>query len=311
MGDPVERPGTDVVGIEIGGSLPLASGGYAEAGTVYPAVDGSRLLTHVIGLQAFFIQTDDNTKQPWKVGRLYQQQTGSFGTDIGLGAVASSLKRRLAGTKATISNFMDIYLGCLAVAGGPLAWSITGMQLVVAGGQIRQNYLKYEDALEAFVGGEMILRDKMPVFFDHMFVELYLGRIEADLTGKAKEVAAGFIAKKFVKTEAAEKVLSGTIGVFIGKMGEDAMKRTLKGISGIIREVLLKVIEHKAIGKPLTEDQVELLAKHHMIPMYDKLSRVPLRMDRAKAIVREAYDNAATVKPRLEKIAKAVDALAG
>lgn len=311
MGEPIERPGTDVVGIEYGGALPLPSGGYAEAGTVYPSVDGSRLLTHVIGLQAFFVQTEDNSKQPWKVGRLYQQQTGSFGMDVTVGAVASALKTKLAGTKATISNFMDIYMGCLAVAGGPVAWGITGMQLVVAGGQIRQNYVKYEEALEAFVGGDMILQRQMPVFFDHMFVELYLGRIEADLTGKAKEVAAGFIAKRVVKSEAAEKVLSGTIGVFLGKVGEDAMKRTLKGISSIIREVLLKVIEHKLSGKPLTEDQVELLAKHHLVPMYDKLSRVAMRMDRARAIVREAYDNAATVKPRLEKIAKAVDALAG
>jgi len=311
MGQPIEIPGSFLLGINSGGSLPLASGGTAEAGAIYPSVDGSRLLTHVIGLQAFYVQTEDATKQAWRVGRLYQQPTGGFGMDIGVGALASILKKKLAGTKATISNFMDIYLGCLAVAGGPLAWSITGMQLVVAAGKIRQNYRLYEDALEAFVGGDMILREKMPVFFDHMFVELYLGRIEADLTGKAKEVAAGFIAKKIVKSEAAEKVLSGTIGVFIGKIGEDAMKRTLNGMSGIIREVLLKVIDHKLSGKPITDEQVELLATHHMVPMYGKLSQVPLRMDRAKAIIREAAESALTVRSRLEKVAKAVDALAG
>src|SRR5690606_17310548 len=111
MAQPVERPGTDLVGIEYGGSLPLPGGGYAEAGTIYPAVDGARLLTHVIGLQAFYVQTEDNTNQAWKVGRLYQQPTGSFGMDITIGAVASDLSKRLAGTKATISNFMDIYLG--------------------------------------------------------------------------------------------------------------------------------------------------------------------------------------------------------
>lgn len=311
MAQPVERPGTDLVGIEYGGSLPLPGGGYAEAGTIYPAVDGARLLTHVIGLQAFYVQTEDNTNQAWKVGRLYQQPTGSFGMDITIGAVASDLSKRLAGTKATISNFMDIYLGCLSVAGGPLAWSITGMQLVVAGGKIRQNYLAYEEALEAFVGDDMILQQKMPIFFDHMYVELYLGRIEKDLVGNAKKVAASLIAKKYVKTEAAQKVVSGTIGVFLGKVGEDAMKRILKGMSGIIKEVLLKVIDHKLMGKPLSEEQVELLAQHHIVPMYNALSQVPMRMDRAKAMVREAYDNAATVKPRLQKIAKAIDALVG
>jgi hypothetical protein len=292
--------------------MALAAGGFAEAGTVYPSADGSRLLTHVFAGQAVFVQTEDNRKQPWKVGRVYSQPTQFFDIDINrFGGYAGILTKKLAGTKAVISNFMDIYMGCLSVAGGPLAWSILGMNLIVAGGKIKQNYDLYEEALEAFIGGDMILQKSMPVFFEHMFVELYLGRIEADLTGKAKEVAAGFIAKKIVKTEAAEKVLSGTIGVFLGKIGEDAMKRTLNGMSAIIREVLLKVIDHKLAGKPVTEDQVELLAKHHVVPMYAKLSQVPLRMDRAKAIVREAANNASTVRGRLEKIAKAVDKLAG
>lgn len=53
----------------------------------------------------------------------------------------------------------------------------------------------------------------------------------------------------------------------------------------------------------LTEDQIRPPAVHHVVPMINKVSRVAMREDRAKEIVREAVRNAAAVKPRLQKIA--------
>ncbi len=303
MGNPVEISPNVIAGIPHGGTLHTPSQGIAEAGTVYPSIDGSRLLTHVVELNAYYIQTDDNTNQPWKIGRVFKQNAGSFGMDISVGGTSAIVAKKLAATKSVISNFIDIYLGCMAVAGGPVAWAVTGMQVVVAGGKIKQNYDLYCRALEAFVDDDMALRKMMPVFYDHMFVELFLGRIEADLTGKVKEMAVKGIVKN--------KAVAQLVGVFIGKIGEDAMTRTLKGMSKIIREVLLKVIDHCIQGKPLSEDQIEKLSHHHLIPMYGNLSRVPLRMDRSKEVLRECARHASAVRPRLEKIAKAIDALVG
>lgn len=305
MGQPVEIRASDLVGISSGGTLPTVSQGIAESGTIYPSIDGSRLLTHVIGLQAYYVQTDTNTSEKWKIGRVYQQDSWSFGMDISVGGTTAILSKKLAATKSVISDFLDIYLGCMAVAGGPLAWSITGMNVVVATGKIKQNYQLYKTALAAFVDDDMALRKMMPVFYDHMFVELFLGRIESDLVGKGKEFATGLVVKN--------KAIAEIIGVFLGKVGEDAMTRTLKGISKIIREVLLKVCDHVLAKGPqsLSETQVEQLAKHHMVPLYGGLSRVPMRMDRAQEIVREAARNPQNVKTRLTKIANAVDVLAG
>ncbi len=301
-----------LAGIPSGGTW-QASGGLIEAGTVYPSSDGGRLLTHIVENNAYYIQTEQITNEPWKVGRVYKQSIFYFASDATKGGTGATLKKSLAGTKSVISDFLDIYLGCLSVASGPLAISITGMNLVVAGGKIKQNYDLYNDALEAFVSDDMALQKMMPIFFDHMFVELYLGRIEADLTGKAKEVATSLITKKFVKGEAARKIVNNTIGVFVGKIGEDAMKRILTGISKIIKDILLKVADHAITKGPnsVSEEQVGQLATHHIVPEYAALSRVPMRMDRAQEIIRETARNAQAVKPRLQKIAKAIDALNG
>ncbi|MEJ7846878.1 MAG: hypothetical protein WKF92_02190 [Pyrinomonadaceae bacterium] len=303
MGHPIEIQASDLFGVASGGSLPTVSQGKAEAGTVYPSIDGRRLLTHVIGLQAWYIQTEVSTNEIWKVGRLYRQDSWSFGMDVSVGGTSNLLAKSLSGTKEVITNFLDIFIGCVSVAGGPVAWSILGMNILVAGGKIKQNYQLYNDALEAFVGDDMALRKMMPTFYDHMFVQLFLSRIESDLTGKAKEMATGIVIKN--------KAVANLVGVFIGKVGEDAMKKMLTGIHKIIKEVLLPIADHVISKGQISTEQVNQLVTHHLIPEFGILSRVPMRDDRAKEIIRETQTNPQAVKTRLQKIAKALNALNG
>ena len=303
MGQPFEIKASDLFGVASGGSLPTVSQGKAEAGTMYPAIDGRRLLTHVIGLQAYYVQTEVSGNEKWKVGRLYGQDSWSFGMDVSVGGTSNLVAKNLAGTKAVISNFLDIFLGCVSVAGGPVAWSILGMNIVVAGGKIKQNYAAYDSAIEAFVGDDMALRKLMPVFYDHMFVQLFLSRIEADLTGKAKEMATGAVIKN--------KAVASLIGVFIGKVGEDAMKNMLTGINEIIKDVLLKIADHVIAKGPISSDQVNGLITHHLIPKFGKISGMKMREDRAKAIIMETQANPQAVKARLQKISTALSALNG
>ncbi len=290
-------------GIPNTGSVQLRPHGLAEAGSIYPACDGRRFLATVGGGEAYFIQVEALPSERWKEGRLFKQSAFYFGADVGgFSGTSRILNVKLAATKSVLSDFLDIYLGCMAVAGGPTALAITGMNLVVAGGKIKRNYSLYCDALEAFVGNDMELRRLMPTFHEQVYVGLFLGRIESDLTGKAKEMAAGAIP--------APKAVKGLIGVFLGKVGEDALTALLKTLKDLINEVLIKTIDHVLAKKPaLTEEQIRLLAVHHVVPMINKVSRVAMREDRAKEIVREAVRNAAAVKPRLQKIAAAIEAL--
>ena len=296
-------PASDLFGVSSGGSLPTVSQGRAEAGTVYPSIDGRRLLTHVIGLKAFYLQTEVSTNEKWKAGRWYYQDSWSFGMDVSVGGTANLVAKNLAGTKAVISTFLDIFIGCVSVAGGPLAWSILGMNIVVAGGQIKRNYAVYDSAMQAFVGDDMALRKLMPVFYDHMFVQLFLSRIESDLTAKAKEMATKAVIKN--------KMVASLIGVFIGKVGEDAMKTMLTGINEIIKDVLLKIADHVIAKGPITSEQINGLITHHLIPKFGKMSGIKMREDRAKEIIRETQANPQAVKARLQKISTALSALNG
>jgi len=300
---PQELDPATIWGVPNTGSIQLRPHGTAEAGSIYPACDGRRFLATVADGQAYFIQVEALPTERWKEGRLYKQSAFYFGADVGgFSGTSRILHVKLAATKSVLSDFIDIYLGCLAVAGGPTAMAITGMQLLVAGGKIKRNYSLYCDALQAFVGDNMELRRLMPTFHEQVYVGLFLGRIESDLTGKAKEMAAGAVP--------APKAVKGLIGVFLGKVGEDALSALLKTIKELINEVLLKTIDHVLANKPaLTEEQFRKLAVHHVVPMINKVSRVAMREDRAKEILREAARNAAAVKPRLQKIAAAIEAM--
>lgn len=300
---PMEISPLTLLGATPSGRVDIKLGYIQYAGQVFASIDGSRLLCYAQGQgDVYYIQTEPKASEPWKKGRVFVQSNAGYRQDVGVGGVAYQVNLNLAGSKAVISNFLDIFMGCVAVAGGPVAYAVTGMNLLVAGGALKRNYALYTEALEAFVSDNMELRRLMPTFYDHMYAELFLGRIEADLQGKARDLVTGAIP--------APKAVKGLIGVFLGKVGEDPMKRMLGGTREIIVDVLLKVIEHVlSTGKPLAADQVQKLASYHIVPMYAKISRVGMRQDRAEAIIQEAAAHAAKVKPRLVKIAKAVAAL--
>ena len=299
---PQHLPPLTLLGIGPTGRVDIRSGYIQQSGQTFSAIDGSRLLMYATPFgDVYYMQVDTLPNETWKKGQYFVQSFNGYRQAVDVGGVAYHANLNLAGTKSVLSDFLDIYMGCLAVAGGPLAWSITGMNLLVMGGKIKRNYALYVEALEAFVSNDMELRKLMPTFYDHMYVELFLGRIEADLKDKAKDLVKGAIP--------APKAVKGLIGVFLGKVGEDPMKRMLGGIRGIIVDVLFKVMDHVGSGKPLSNEQVKQLAHHHIVPMYAKLSQVAMRQDRAEAIIREAAGNAARIRPRLVKIVNAVEAL--
>ncbi|MBK9152891.1 MAG: hypothetical protein IPM25_01450 [Chloracidobacterium sp.] len=304
MPPPVEIQPSVLFGISPSGNIPLKSMGVANAGTICPSIDGSRFLNIVMGFDAYFIQTKTLPSESWKLGRVFKQNRMTFAEDISEGGVAGMLNVSLAATKSVLSDFLDIYMGCMAVAGGPTAMAITGMNALVQGGKIKQNYSLYCEALEAFVADNQELRRLMPYFHENIYVQLILGRIEAELQGKARELVNGMIP--------VNKAVKPIIGVFLGKVGEDAMKRTLRGTRDIIKDVLLKVIDHVIAKKEeLSETQVNLLAEKHIVPMYKAMSHIEIPISRAEEIVREAARNPAAIRPRLVKIARAIDALQG
>lgn len=285
------------------GSVTIRLGYTQMAGQVFSAIDGARLLLYATPFgDVYYAQVGEKGVIPINRGKFFVQAYDAYRTDVNQGGVAYHVNINLAGSKNVISNFLDLFMGCVAVAGGPLAFAITGMNVLVAGGKLKRNYALYTEALEAFVSDNMELQRLMPTLFDHMYVGLFLNRIEADLQGKAKDLVKGAIP--------APKAVKALIGVFLGKVGEDPMKKMLDGIREIIIEVLLMIIEHVESNKPaLTAEQVQKLATHHIVDRFKKFSQVPVPQIRAEAIIREAVTNGRLAKPRLLKIAKAIQAL--
>lgn len=289
-------------GMEPTGSVPTVSQGIATAGTVFPTHDGRRYLALVCSSQAYFVQSAVTGTEVWRTGRTFVQPGQLFAMDVSLGGTVGPLNLSMKATKSVLSDFMDIYLGCLSAVGGPLAYTITGMKTVTEIGKIKRNYSIYCEALAAFAADGLQLRNQMPIFHEQVFANLFLSRIEKDLTDKTKGLITGAIP--------AHKAVKPLIGVFIGKIGEDALKKMLDGVGELIREVLLKVVDHVvSTNATLTQEQVSLLASKHVVKIFEKFSRPGILQSSAEGMIREAARNAALVRPRLARILAAVNAL--
>ncbi len=292
----------DLYRIGPGGVVHDNGGFTAEAGLNYPSVDGSRFFYGTANNEAIFIQSDTNGGDPTRRGRIFYQKPSDFVSDINRGAIGADLTKRLAPTKAVLKNAMDIYLGVLTVSGGPVAWTVTGMNLLVAGGQLKQNYSKYCAAMEALVDAQTGIRPKMPIFYEHVIGELVIGRIEQELRGKGRALITGAIP--------GPKVAGKLVGVFLGKVGENKLKQRLNAIKKLIQEVLLKVADHvNSKNEGLSETQVEQLCTHHVIPILRDAGAVTPPMSRAKEIIRETERHAREMRPQLNKIAVAIGVL--
>jgi hypothetical protein len=218
-------------------------------------------------------------------GRYFLQSKVGFIGAIGEGGVAGEVIKRTTATKAVLSSFLDVYLGAMACAGGPLAWAITGMSVVVTTGQVIRDYRTYEDALVALFAARADLKAYLPTLYSDVFYTLLFGTIEQKLKAKAKDALADAMK--------GPKLAGKLIGVLLGAVGEDRMKQRFGVVKELCREVFAKVAKHSMDrGLPLgsqsiDEEQVRKLAEHHVMPIYHKAYTTPLPSHRAKEIVRE------------------------
>ncbi len=304
MSEPIEINATDLINVNSGGMVQTVSGGIAESGRIFSAIDGSRFYYGNADFYAIYIQSSVNPRNYHKLGKIYKQNKSSFAMDISVGGTVGILNQNLAATAATVKNFMDIYLGTLSCAGGPVAWSITGMNLLVAGGKIKSNYSIYRDALEALVDNKLFFRTQMRIFYETILGELFFGRMEEELMGRAKEYLSEAVP--------GPKVAGKLVGVALAQIGENHLNKRLGTVKKMIDNVLLKVADHIITTKePLKEvEQVQMLAKLHLKPLMDETGAIvngPL--SRAEEIIRETARNANTARPRLQKISRAIGGL--
>lgn len=305
MPEPRELRATDLIGIEPNGSVNSHTiNGIYETGMIIPAIDGKRYFYGTAGSEAIYIQVGISAAKLKKLGSIYAQEIPSFSWDTGPGGVASGVIQRTGATKAVIKNFLDIYLGVLSCAGGPVAWSITGMNLLVAGGKVKQNYAVYRDALEALVDNKLYFRTNMKIFYETILGELFFGRMEEELMGRAKDYLS--------EAMPGPKVAGKLVGVALAQIGENHLHQRLGTVKKMIENVLLKVADHViSKNEQIGEEQVKALAVHHLKPLLDETGVVingP--MSRAEAIIRETSKNAKFARPRLKKISTAIGALA-
>jgi len=306
---PVEVPSWNALTIpQMGGSLDVRNIGILHAGDFVSSIDGERYFHSTADPVVYYLQTKALPGKGHMVGKFYYQHNAGFRGDVGVGGVAGEVNRRTGGTKAVIKTFMDVFIGALACAGGPLAWSITGMNLFVMSGKIVQNYNKYEDAMVAILASRKIFRDRMPVFYRTVLYELYFGVVEQQLMSRGKDLISDAIP--------GPKIAGKLVGVLLGAMGEDKLQVRLKALQELFNDVLEKVAKHamdngQALGAKqtcLSEDQITKLADLHVMRILKKTNCVLPRMEEAKEIVREAARNW-NIRSDLHKMATAIEAI--
>ncbi len=254
------------------------------------AIDGGERLIHAtVGTveygHVWYSLTVPPSGKEYLRGRFFLQTKPGFIGDIGVGGVAGGVIKRTTGTKEVIKNFLDVYLGALACAGGPLAWAITGMNVLVTTGNVIRDYRTYEDALVAVLASRKELKEHLPTLYDEVFYTLLIGTIEQKLKAKGKEALADAVK--------GPKLAGKLVGVLLGAVGEDLMKQRFAAVKELCTEVFAKVAQHsmdkggKLGSVAISEDQVRQLAQHHVLRIFNKTSLAPMGLSTAEEIVRE------------------------
>lgn len=298
---PEEIPIYDVLSYgQMGGSVQTLSGGVAEAGKIYAAPDGKRFYYNNVGDYSLYVLVDEWMPQG-NLGKAYIQKRSDFASDVSVGGTAADISNRLKATQAVIKSFLELYMGVLSCAGGPLAFAITGMKVVVTAGHIKQNYKTYQKGIEALYYYMAYCNTKTPTLSISVFDQLLWASVRNRLSSKSKDLLSGAIP--------GPKISGKIAGVFLGAVGEDQVQLRLKAINGLIKEVLVKVAKHQQdhYGQKLSPEQVSQLAKH--VNKQLALCKASVSQSTAEQIIREVAENCFHVRKPLADIADALTVL--
>jgi len=148
------------------------------------------------------------------------------------------------------------------------------------------------------------VKSNASTLYNVAWIEMLLGQLENTLSGQAKSALLNAVP--------GPKVAGKIAGVFLGKLGEENLKKRLKVVNKLFKEVLIKVAEHSSKNYPekLSEDQVKLLAEHHVVKIINEGSYVSY-IDQAAAekIVRETSAACLGLKRPLTELSAALDKL--
>ncbi|MEO7254042.1 MAG: hypothetical protein ABIZ64_07355 [Casimicrobium sp.] len=294
----------------MGGALDVwGYGAWANAGEFWQSIDGERFFHSTAGSYIYYMQTKALPGNASAVGKFFLQHKTGFKYDITTGGTAAGVRRMTAGTKAVITTFMDVFIGTVALVGGPVGWGIMGMNAIVLGGKVVRNYTVYEDALVAILSSRKQMRDKMPVFYRTVLWELYFGVVEQKLMSKSKDLLADAIP--------GPKVAGKLVGVLLGALGEDKFQQRLTALDELFTDVLEKVSKfamdaNQPIGAKkivLSDDQVRQLANLHVKRILATTNIVMPAAAEMEEIIREATRQW-TMHSAYKKMSAAIKALA-
>lgn len=280
------------------GTVALRLGSPAEAGMTFPAPDGERFLYQTAASDVVYILVTPLPGNEHNRGQFFEQSRSHFASDIELGAVAVGVKRRTAASRKVMEGWVDLMMGAIGCASGPVGWAVTGFNIAIAGGKFMQNYDVYVKAIERILYHRQWFRTKTPTLYNVVLATMLFGKIQDKIQGSL--VSA-------VSTQVAGKGVGGKlVGLFVGKLGEEYFKNTLKVINALFKEVLIKVAQHvyDNVGSKLSDDQVEALATH----VQKQLKPILLiSATDAKRIVRETAEG--HIRSALLDLSAALDTL--
>lgn len=299
MANPIEM--TDFLWLgSMTGTVDLQPHGYAEAGKIYPGPDGDRFYYGNYGDDCIYVLVRANMNSVGKLGKFFRQNRFSFATDLSEGGPAAEVTRRLTGSKAVIEGFMDVFMGVLSCAGGPVAMGITGMNILVATGNITKNFDVYKKAIEVLLYNRKFIEQNARQLYYVVFGEVGIGGLEKFLTGRAQDALLNALP--------GPKVAGKVLGVFLGKIGEDKLKVRLQMINKLFKDVLIKVANHASQNYPnkLSKQQVSDLA-NHVVSTINESGLIKFPHDTGESIIREVVDNCLGLQNPLKKMSAALD----
>jgi uncharacterized protein YaaW (UPF0174 family) len=290
------------------GSLSYSHGNVERvvtAGQYFDGPDGQRILLLTSGIETvIYMVVKPHPFAKDKLGKTYWSTAAEVRSDMQY-AGAGTIKANLAATQATIQLWLDCFLGAVSLAGGPVAWAVTGVAVMDAVSKHYHNVPAYQELIASLAEVRHVLEPNCRVLWSKVIEKLLW-----EMTKEMPSMGAGVI-WDFVKGKAISK---GVIGRAIGyglsvKRSGWHWRKKVWLVREMLTEVCKKVVVHmKKEGlKELKEEQVKALGV--WVIKYLGTELTTLSKEESEQIVKEVAKNAGAIEPAIDRLIKAMTAV--
>jgi hypothetical protein len=223
MHEPFELSSAQIAKLPgMGGSLDLESFKKAQAGEVWEAWDGRRLL-YILGVQCVYILEKPYYLYMNRAGKVYQQHRTGLTRDIVYSGYASDVARRTSATKTVIKAHVEFMIGVAKAVSTPVKIADYGLSAVEWLARHNDDIPKWIRIIEVVWEIKDVVQTNCPTLYNKVIQALFPTELPPNYDPPIFHRGAGNL---------------------FGKFGQEKVEIHVDVLKDLLKHVLMKIVTH-------------------------------------------------------------------